>query len=102
MATNLKGSLQVTIVIVFRMWLLTSDIFGRWCSETVVLFLSEFFYLLHFFIASSFSETVTTDNDKTRFILCEKQQGWIYGNASASLKNPLKCEIVTNAPVRRA
>jgi len=38
MATNLKGLLQVTIVIsYFWMWLLTSNIFGRWCSETVTL-----------------------------------------------------------------
>jgi len=38
MATNLQrlGLLQVTIVhALFRMWLLTSDIFDRWCSDTV-------------------------------------------------------------------
>jgi len=57
-----KGSLQVTIIALFRMWLLTSDIFGRWCSETV-----------------------TVDNGKTRFILLnENKQGWIYSNASSS------------------
>jgi len=34
MATIFKGSLQVAIVnAFFRMWLLTSDIFGRWCSD---------------------------------------------------------------------
>jgi len=48
-----KGSLQVTIVSAFcRMWLLTSDIFGRWCSETV-----------------------NADNGKTRcFVLCERSR----------------------------
>ena len=36
MATNPKGLLQVTIVTAyFRAWLLTSNIFSRWCSETV-------------------------------------------------------------------
>jgi len=63
-----KGLLQVTTVnAFFRIWLLTSDIFGRWCSETV-----------------------NADNGKTRcFILCEKKQEWIYSNAAAStsLKN---------------
>ena len=52
-----------------HMWLLTLDIFGRWCSETV-----------------------PADNGKTRcFIQCEKKQGWICSNASAStsFKNPL-------------
>jgi len=50
-----KGSLQVTIInAFFRMWLLTSDIFGRWCRETVI-----------------------ADHGKARcFILREKKQGW--------------------------
>ena len=65
-----KGSLQVTIVTAFfRMWLLTSNIFGRW-----------------------YSETVNADNGKTRcFKLCEKKQEWICSNASVStsLKNPI-------------
>ena len=44
------------------MWLLTSDIYGRWCGETV-----------------------TAVNGKARcFILCEKKQGWICSSASAS------------------
>ena len=63
-----KGSLQITTVnVFFRMWLLTSHIFGRWCSETV-----------------------NADNGKARcFILCEKKHEWIYSNAAAStcLKN---------------
>ena len=37
-----KGSLQVTIVnALFRMWLLTSDIFDRWCSDTVTQWRSQ-------------------------------------------------------------
>ena len=33
---NLKGSLQATIINAsFRMWLLTSDVFRRWCCEAV-------------------------------------------------------------------
>ena len=50
-----------------RIWLLTSDMFGRWCSATV-----------------------NVDNGKTRWvILCEKKQEWIHSNAAAStsLKN---------------
>ena len=46
----------------FLMWLLTSDIYGRWCSETV-----------------------TADNGKAHcFILCENKQEWICSSASAS------------------
>jgi len=64
-------SLKATVHAFFRMWLLTSDTFGRWCSETV-----------------------TADNGKPRcFILCEKKHEWICGNASTSLKNPLQCKM---------
>jgi len=76
-----KGWLPVTIInALFRMWLFTSDIFSRRCSEAV-----------------------TADNGKACcFMLCENKKGWIWSNASAStsLKNPLKCEIVsvTNVP----
>ena len=73
MASNLQRFTARSIVNTFlSMYLLTSDMFGRWCSTTV-----------------------PADNGKTRcFIMCEKKQGWICSNASASksLKNPLKCD----------
>jgi len=65
MATNLQRFTNAFC----RVWLFTSDIFGRW-----------------------YSDTVTADNGKAHcFILCEKKQGWICSNAYAStrLKNPL-------------
>jgi len=67
-----KGSLQVTIVnAFFRMWLLTTDIYGRWCSYTV-----------------------NANNGKTRyFILCEKNQEWICSNASASTSSKIDYNV---------
>jgi len=80
-----KGLLQVTIInAFFRMWLMTPDIFGRWCS---VCWPQDIFGRW-----CSECETVNADNGKTRcFILYEKKEGVNLCNAyaSTSFKNPL-------------
>jgi len=111
-----KVSLQVTIVnALFRMWLLTSDIFDRWCSVTVTQWRSQANFLgrskkfggaktfdfrratIYFWGYRLSKQKMTTFSKNFRawppkrrcFILCEKKHDWICSSASSRLKNPL-------------
>ena len=85
-----KGSLQVTIVnALFRMWLLTSDIFDRWCSDTTTQWISQ----PNFFGGTKIFEGLT------RLILGEQQ--YILGDtASQSKKWLLFLKVWGHGPLR--